>query len=184
LQSGLAGADWRAGGRTIRYFLALTALAAAASAPVAAEPSRRAAPAGGVADPRAFVAQVYGAYVRGHGERTPPEPAYAYSDRLRRLFEAYNAYQAANRGELVGALDFDWWVNAQDWSLSRVAVTQIDTGPGARTVIARWNNGERADSSRFLFVRERGRWYLDDAVNGSGAGDDGWTLSALLRERP
>lgn len=135
----------------------------------------------GVEDPRMFVAQVYGAYVRGHGDHSPPEPAYAFSDRLRRLFDDYRAHQAANRGELVGSLDFDWWTNAQDWSLSRVAVTQIDSGPDQRIVIARWNNGERADSTRFLFVRAGGRWYLDDAVNGGEA--DGWTLSALLRAR-
>lgn len=137
----------------------------------------------GVADPRAFVQQMYAAYVRGHGERTPPEPTYAFSDRLARLFRAYHAYEAANRGELVGALDFDWWTNAQDWSLSHVAVTQAASGPNRRVVTARWSNGERADSTRFLFVRVGRRWYLDDALNGGGRGDSGWTLSALLRER-
>jgi hypothetical protein len=32
-------------------------------------------------------------------------------------------------------------------------------------------------------VREGGRWYLDEAVEGTGSGDDGWTLSALLQSR-
>ena len=32
------------------------------------------------------------------------------------------------------------------------------------------------------YVRQDGRWYIDDASSGEGA--DGWTLSALLGERP
>ena len=67
------------------------------------------------------------------------------------------------------------------WELSGISVTQADRGPNARTIIAHWNNGGRADSSRFLFVRVGTRWYLDDAVNGTGHGDNGWTLSTLLR---
>ena len=168
-------------GKDLWACLALAALAAPAA--VTATPPHRAAQARGVADPRAFVAQVYAAYVRGHGNHTPPEPTYAYSDRLRALFRAYHAEEARHRGELVGALDFDWWINAQDWSLSHVVVTAADDGPARRTVTARWHNIDRNDSSRFLFVRAGNRWYLDDAVHGSGHGDDGWTLSALLRQR-
>jgi hypothetical protein len=167
--------------------LVLAILAAAAglgmAGQAAAAPAHRQAQARGVVDPRAFVEQVYAAYVRGHGDSVPPEPIVAYSDRLRALFRAYHAYEARNHGELVGALDFDWWINAQDWSLSHVVVTQAEGSPARRTILARFRNGDREDATRFLFVRVGNRWYLDDAVNGTGRGDDGWTLSALLRER-
>jgi hypothetical protein len=161
--------------------LALAAAAAAlnlAGAAMAA-PAHRAAHLRGVDDPRAFVAQRFAGY-RSGTDHVPPDPVWAYSPRLAALFAAYNAWQRRHNDE-VGSIDFDWWINAQDWELSDVSATQANTGPNARTVTAHWRNSGRADSSRFLFVRLGGRWYLDDAVNGSGHGDDGWTLSALLR---
>jgi hypothetical protein len=136
----------------------------------------------GVEDPRAFVARVYDAYL---AEPTEPIdwPAYAYSDRLRALFDAYDAW-AAGHEDLVGSLDFDWWVNAQDWSLSDVRVREVQAGADRRIVMARFSNAGRPDEIRFHFVRQGARWYLDDAVQGIGSGDGGWTLSELLSERP
>jgi hypothetical protein len=154
-----------------RLWLILAALATAAFA----------APRG-VDDPRAFVAHTYLAYQRGPD--TPIEwPAYAYSPRLKALFDAYDRWTRAH-DDLVGSLDFDWWINAQDWELHDVALSERAAGANRRTVIARFRNIDRAEEISFLFVRQRGRWYLDDAVQGSGHGEDGWTLSALLRERP
>ena len=155
-----------------RILLALAALAAAAFTQVPR----------GVEDPRAFVSSVYADYART-ANAPPAEPTYAYSPRLAALFGAYERWARAH-DDLVGSLDFDWWMNAQDWEISGVAVSQAPGGGNRRTVTARWTNYGRADSSRFLFVRLRGRWYLDDVVNGSGRGDEGWTLSALLRQRP
>jgi hypothetical protein len=158
----------------------LAAAAAALTVPAAAVavPAHRAAHVRGVDDPRAFVAQRFAGY-RSGTDHVPPDPVWAYSPRLAALFRTYDAWQRRHNGE-VGSIDFDWWINAQDWELSHVSVTQADTGPNARTVTAHWQNSGRADSSRFLFVRLGGRWYLDDVANGSGHGDDGWTLSALL----
>jgi len=155
-----------------RFIIALAALALAAfiDAPR------------GVDDPRAFVAETYAAYER-EANAPPAEPAHAYSDRLRGLFETYEAW-ARSHDDLVGSLDFDWWVNAQDWTISRVSIVEFSFGPDRKVIEAHWTNYGRRDSSRFFFVREDGRWVLDDVVNGSGRGDDGWTLSALLRERP
>ena len=164
-------------GRLLLTILAAAALAVPAAA--AAAPAHRAAHARGVADPRAFVAQRYAGY-RNDGHHVPPDPTWAYSPRLAALFAAYDRWQHRHNDE-VGSIDFDWWINAQDWELSGVSVTEAATGVNARTVTAHWTNSGRADSSRFLFVRIGTRWYLDDAVNGTGHGDDGWTLSELLR---
>ena len=146
-----------------------------ATAPAAAEATR------GVEDPRAFIASEYAAIARDPGE--PRTPAFAYSDRLRALFDAYDAWTAGQDG-LVGALDFDWWTNSQDWVLTDLRVSQASDGPDRRIVSANFNNGDRPDQIRFLFVRQGNRWFLDDAVEGTGSGGDGWTLSELLRERP
>jgi hypothetical protein len=158
-------------GRLFLILAAMLALPAAASAQ-----------ARGVDDPRAFVAATYAAYARRAND-PPAEPAHAYSPRLRALFAGYERWARAH-DDLVGSLDFDWWVNAQDWEISGVAVTAGPGGANRRTILARWTNYGRRDSSNFLFVRIGRRWYLDDVVNGPGSQPDGWTLSALLRERP
>ena len=56
-------------------------------------------------------------------------------------------------------------------------MTERRHGPDRRTVTARFTNCGRPDEVRFLFVREGGRWYLDDAIEGTGSGDGG--LDAL-----
>jgi len=134
----------------------------------------------GVEDPRAFVEATYRDYL--DPVSGPEWPAFAYSDRLRALFDGYDAWQRQHE-DLVGSLDFDWWINAQDWQLSNVSVTETAQDENRRTEIARFNNVDRAEEIHFLFVRQGMRWYLDDVVQGSGRGDDGWTLSALLQER-
>jgi len=134
----------------------------------------------GVEDPRAFVEATYRDYL--DPVSGPEWPTFAYSDRLRTLFDGYDAWQRQHE-DLVGSLDFDWWINAQDWQLSNISVTETAEDPDRRTEVARFTNVDRAEEIHFLFVRQSERWYLDDVVQGSGHGDDGWTLSALLQER-
>jgi hypothetical protein len=154
------------------------AATAAAGAPVAAAAAegRR-----GIENPLAFVTARYETYRRDEGD--PDDPAFAYSDRLRALFDAYEAWTAQNEG-FIGTLDFDWWTNSQDWALANVRATETRESADRRIVSARFTNDGRPDEVRFVFVRQGSRWFLDDAISGTGSGDGGWTLSALLRERP
>jgi hypothetical protein len=133
----------------------------------------------GVAEPRAFVAATYARY-QARPDTPPPNQSYAYSPRLRRLFAGYDAWQRAHNDE-VGSIDFDWWTNAQDWELSNLRLSVLNEGRDLRWIIARFDNAGRHDEVRFRFVRQGGRWYLDDAMQGTGSGDNGWTLSALLQ---
>ena len=144
----------------------------------AAKAAQPAAAAHGVDDPRTFVAETYAAYRRSNST-PPPDLDHAHSPRLKALFDAYEAAQTPDE---VGSLDFDWWVNGQDWEISEPALTETNQGPGRRTIVARFTNMGTPQLNRFGFVRENGRWYLDDVLNESGG--EGWTLSALLRERP
>lgn len=167
--------------------LGLMYLAVATSAPMvsAATSASQAAPAAaarGVDDPRAFVARTYAAYARAPGS-PPADQSFAYSPSLRALYDAYDAWQAQHQ-DLVGSVAFDWWTNSQDWGeLVLLDLTEEPQGADRRTIVARFRNFDVENVTRFPFVRENGRWFLDDAVHGSGGGDDGWTLSALLRER-
>ena len=160
-------------------FAALLAAAAPHSAPAAPPASAAEAQARGVEDPRAFVQAQFDAY---RTEVAPEWPEHAYSERLRGLFAAYDAW-ARQHDDLVGSLDFDWWINAQDWELRGVELHEEPEGPDRMTILARFDNAGRIDLNRFRFVRESGRWYLDDVVNGH-RDEEGWTLSQLLQERP
>ncbi|HEV7661551.1 MAG TPA: hypothetical protein VGO55_17060 [Allosphingosinicella sp.] len=135
-------------------------------------------PRTGITDPRAFVAATYARY-QANPDAPPPDQSYAYSPRLRALFAAYG--RDLSGGDLVGSLDFDWWTNAQDYRIANVRLSQRPGGRDRRTIVARFDNYDAHEEVRFLFVRVGSRWYLDDAVHG---GAEGWTLSALLRERP
>lgn len=135
----------------------------------------------GVPDPRAFVAATYARY-QARPNVPPPDMRRVYSPELRQLFDRYDAW-ARRHPDVVGALDFDWWTNAQDYRIRNLSVTRLNEGPSLRWVIARFDNYDRHDEIRFRFVRLNGRWYLDDAMQGTGSGDNGWTLSALLRRR-
>src|SRR6218665_1277830 len=132
-------------------------------------------------EPRAFVAATYARY-QANPNVPPPDISNAYSPRLRALFLAYDGWQARHR-DLVGALDFDWWTNAQDYSIRNLALREIKEGGDLRWIVARFDNEDRHEEIRFRFVRLNGRWCLDDAMQGTGAGEDGWTLSGLLRRR-
>lgn len=132
----------------------------------------------GVSHPRGFVAANYARY-QARPDLPPPDQSYVYSPRLRALFAAYD--RDLGGGDLVGALDFDWWTNAQDYRIANVRLSERRQGPGRMTIIARFDNEDAHEEVRFLFVRIGNRWFLDDAVHG---GAEGWTLSALLRERP
>jgi tRNA nucleotidyltransferase/poly(A) polymerase len=135
----------------------------------------------GVTDPHAFVAATYARY-QANPNVPPANISASYSPRLRALFDAYDAWQRQHEDE-VGALDFDWWTNAQDYQIRNLTYRVIDEGPDLRWIAARFDNGDRHEEIRFRFVRQSGRWYLDDAMQGTGSGDDGWTLSALLQRR-
>ena len=135
----------------------------------------------GVEDPRAFVAATYARY-QAQPDTPPADQNHAYSPRLRQLFIAYDEWQRGHNDE-VGALDFDWWTNAQDYQIHNLTYREIDEGPDLRWIVARFDNYDRHDEVRFRFVRQDGRWYLDDATQGTGRGGDGWTLSELLQRR-
>lgn len=168
----------------IELRLAFLLAAAAASLPaVSAQPAAQAAAPRGTDDPRAYVEQAYADYRRD--PNVPPrDHAPVYSRRLRALYDAYDAWQARHQ-DLVGSIDFDWWTNSQDWGdLVILGLTEEQDGADRRTIVARFRNFDVENVTRFRFLREDGHWFLDDAVHGSGGGDDGWTLSALLRERP
>ena len=118
-------------------------------------------------------AALFGISARGARARSSLDD-YA-SARLTAL--AYAADEAEGGEE---RLNFDWWVDGSDWRITGLSLRlERSRDPARRTIIARFRNFARPVRLRFRFVRERGGWYLDEVASASG-----WTLSALLSERP
>ncbi len=130
-----------------------------------------AALAQGFDDPVAFVRERYARYQAGEVPQTWPDRP--YSPRLARLFERLAAVEGGEE-----RIEFDWWVNGQDFELDAIEVLLEQDRGDRRTVLARWRNFGQADASRFLFVRRDGRWYLDEVISTTSD----WRLSQVLRD--
>jgi len=138
-----------------------------------------AATAPGQPQPEALVAQVYGRLIADEHNSpqryTPPETI--YTPRLKALVAA--ARRSA-QGEEPCGLDFEFWVDGQDYSLKDLTVTRgASSTPGRATVIATFHNLGTAEKIVFDFQDVSGRWLLDDAHSVGSANK--WTFSKLLQ---
>jgi|GEM_PF-562902 len=160
-------------------FAALAACDAPSKPPAAVPPPALSAapakPARVIADPGAFVSEVYANLVRNDGYAPPTD---IYTPRLQALWDGMLKDQAA--GDEVGPIDFDFWTNAQDWRLHDVKVTvrEVFRRPDRKVVTARFKNEDRAEDLRFYFERDGANWRLDDVRS---VGKEAWTLSLLLK---
>ena len=133
-------------------FLAAAFLAAAfgaASAPLALSLGATAADASALA----FVTDIYSAYKGKDAKGHPLDDERA----IRRYFEPSLAALmvkdqkiAAKRGE-VGLLDFDPFIDAQDWEISAFDIAVDDTAPAKAT--AKFTNFDKAATVRLDLVK-------------------------------
>jgi len=122
-------------------------------------------------DPVKFVTQVYATTV---GKK--PEPDDIYSARLDALFKL----DTKEAGGEVGRIDFDFWMNGQDGSISGVKITKaaVENAPGRLVVIATFKNEKTPNEIHFYFEKTAAGWKLDDARSLLG---EQWTLSLILK---
>ena|SRR5271154_3915133 len=126
-------------------------------------------------DPKTFVTEVYRRLVATQSKNSsysPPDGIYTA-----RLAKLIREDQKKAKGE-VGCLDFVFWINGQDWEISSVTVTSTDDGPDRKTVIAKFHNTGEPQEIHFDFLRNAGRWQLDDVHSLSAPP---WTLSQILK---
>jgi Protein of unknown function (DUF3828) len=129
-------------------------------------------------DPKTFVTEVYRRLVASqstHSSYTPPEDI--YTPRLEKLLRED---KRKAKGE-VGCLDFDFWINAQDWKITHLAITATDDGPDRKTVVSKFRNIGEPQEIHFDFRKSAGRWLLDDVHSMSAPP---WTLSEILKCAP
>ena len=129
-------------------------------------------------NPKNFVAEVYRHFVATqstHSSYTPPDDIYTA-----RLAKLLRDDKRKAKGE-VGCLDFDFWINGQDWEITNLTITTAEEGPDRKTVIAKFRNTGDPQELHFDFRRNAGRWLLDDVHSVLAPR---WTLSEILKCTP
>lgn len=132
--------------------------------------------AAGVADPAAVIAPLYERYKTDPAVTTfPALPEQApWSASLRAELEAMMARSQATQEPI---LDFDPFVNAQDWQIGAVAVTTDGFAENSHAVVrAHFVNGDREDEVLYDLIWEGGGWRVDNMRH------EGWDLRQIVRQ--
>jgi len=126
--------------------------------------------------PKALLNSIYESYST---DSFPEDGEEIYSARLKRLFAADR--ERTPEGE-VGALDFDPFVNGQDYDLSDLTIEEpVVAGETASSTVRFVNLGEK-NVLVISMVRETDGWKVDDVE--SIEGEVQWKLSEILGEIP
>ncbi len=137
-----------------RHEFILAAVCAATVSPVlAAEPS-----------PRDFITAIYDAYKGKDAHGTPLDTDAA----IRRYFEPKLAAamikdrRAAARRQEVGTLDFDPFVDAQDWEIAAFDIAISDAGPGKASATVKFANSGSNSTVVLDLVTIKGAWKISN----------------------
>lgn len=112
----------------------------------------------------AFVTDIYAAYKGKDAKGHPLDDERA----IRRYFEPSLAALmvkdqkiAAKRGE-VGLLDFDPFIDAQDWEISTFDIAVDDGAPGKATATVKFSNFDKPNTVRLDLVKLKTEWRIAD----------------------
>lgn len=109
-------------------------------------------------DPKNFVLDIYRRLGTESRDSSYMPPEDIYTPRLAKLF----AEDRRRSKHEVGCVDFVFWVNGQDWTITNLTVTSSEDSRQQRTVIAKFQNMGTPEEIRFIFLRNSGRWLLDE----------------------
>ena len=126
-------------------------------------------------EPAAAISTIYKLYQKP-GE--PKLPKGIYSPRLQKLFDADRKRTPKDD---IGRLDFDPFINGQDWDIKSVVVTEASRQGDRATVRVTFTNFGKAQEIVYDLVRGSQRWQIDDIASQK---DPRWTLSKILAGAP
>lgn len=127
------------------------------------------------ADPAAFVRGIYRHYQGAHSKGWS-DPG--YSARLVKLVEEDR--KNTPQGD-IGKLDFDPFINGQDWKITGVTVTLVSGSTDNAVVDAQFRNMGNAEYLRYTLTRENGRWLVAELQR---VKKPRWILSKILTGAP
>jgi hypothetical protein len=136
-----------------------------------------AAAAGPVFDsPAGLIEYAYAPYE--HGD-FPQDVTRLFSPTLKQL---WNESAARSEEMEMPIIDFDPFINAQDYQISDLVVADPVVRGDAATVVVSFLNFNEPQELRFTLVRRAEGWKIDDIE--SLAGEYAWRLSELLAADP
>ncbi len=126
--------------------------------------------------PKALLDYAYAPYATGNFQ---DDNDVLYSKSLNALFAADAARTPAGD---IGAIDFDVFVNGQDYQLTQLSIGEPMPEEGGVTVPVTFKNFDTPESLLFHLVREEGGWKINDIE--SLTAEAAWRLSVLLADDP
>ena len=119
-------------------------------------------------EPADVVREIYNRYLdNGDGTSVDDVPL------SRRIAPYVKAAQGDEDG--VGALDFDPFVNGQDYDVTAAEVEETERSDADATVVAHLTNFGQPQDVEYYFVRESGTWRIDD-ISWGEEGTSLWTV--------
>ena len=110
-------------------------------------------------DPKVLVEALYAGYQPPN--EFPPDMSVLQSKRLNELFAA-DSKEAD--GE-IGRIDFDPFINGQDYEVTKVEISEPSYAAGKALVRVNVVNFGKPDEFGLLLVKEAGGWKVDDVWN-------------------
>jgi hypothetical protein len=130
-------------------------------------------------DPEALITAIYQTYTDvAPGEDAVPEVEGVYSERLQALIN--KDAKETPEGE-VGRIDWDLFVDGQDWQLSDLKIVPISKDPTRAEVRANFKNFGEPRAILYSLVLEDGHWRIDDIQETL---KPRWTMSKILLDAP
>lgn len=109
-----------------------------------------------------FVAAIYDSYVGKNANGIRLDNART----VRRYFESSLAalmlkdQEQSRRRNEVGALDFDPFVDAQDWDIATYTLSVSEPSPGRASATVMFNNSGQASTVALALTRLKGEWRI------------------------
>ena len=128
-------------------------------------------------DPGALIQSIYKSYMGKPGS-PDVDSVNIYSRRLKALLDAD---EKAAQGE-VGALEFDVFVDGQDWKLTKLKIALLSNSGAQAKVRVTFNNFKTPEEIIFDLVEENDQWHIDE-VSSMKKGRR-WVLSKILSRAP
>jgi hypothetical protein len=130
-------------------------------------------------DPVDLISAIYQTYTDvAPGEDGPPEFQDVYSERLQALVD--KDQKETPEGE-VGRIDWDLFVDGQDWQLTELKIVPLSQEPARAQVRASFKNFGEPRDMLYSLVLEDGHWRIDDIQE---TVNPRWTLSKILTDAP
>ena len=152
-----------------RLCLILIAIALGAAAPLGDADS----------DPEALITAIYQTYTDiAPGEDGLPNVVGVYSERLQALID--KDQKETPEGE-VGRIDWDLFVDGQDWELTELKIVPVSQSATQAEVRATFKNFGEPRDILYTLVPEDGHWRIDDIRETL---KPRWTMSKILLDAP